>query len=215
MGDEYGSLRKKFEELEEEVKRLKEPLETTLMDVRELISNLENPFNYATRILTAEGLKKQSENVENGFEQKAEEGDLARGEGVPPSEKQLMALLPGGVKGKSLATITCAYLLLKLLGKEHAVGFLSSRAARKFAPPRILESLTDAIELILSLDGLDRFNVARVGKPDEEFTVAAAYLLNLLSSGADEKFFIILILLLKILDQKFGKESAGCMRRAD
>ncbi|MCD6536308.1 MAG: hypothetical protein J7K49_04665 [Thaumarchaeota archaeon] len=214
MGDEYGSLRKKFEELEEEVKKLKEPLETTLMDVRELISNLENPFNYATNILNVEELKKQSEDVEKGFEQKAEE-DLVRGESEPIPRKQPIALLPEDIGGKSLATITCAYLLLKLLGKEYAVGFLNSRAARKFAPPRVLESLTDAIELILSLDGLDRFNIARVGKPDEEFTVAAAYLLNLLSSGADEKFFIILILLLKILDQKFGKESAGCMRHAD
>jgi len=215
MGDEYGSLRKKFEELEEEVKKLKEPLETTLMDVRELISNLENPFNYATNILSAEELQKQSGEIEKGFEQKAGEEDLVRGEGELAPRKQPVVLLPEDVRGKSLATITCAYLLLKLLGKEYAVGFLNSRAARKFAPPRVLESLTDAIELILSLDGLDRFNVAKVGKPDEEFTVAAAYLLNLLSSGADEKFFIILILLLKILDQKFGKESAGCMRHAD
>ncbi|MCD6341644.1 MAG: hypothetical protein J7L83_02170, partial [Thaumarchaeota archaeon] len=63
MGDEYGSLRKKFEELEEEVKKLKEPLETTLMDVRELISNLENPFNYATSMLSISESKKPAEDA--------------------------------------------------------------------------------------------------------------------------------------------------------
>jgi len=40
--DEDLSLKKRLEELEEEVRKLKEPLETTLMDVREIISNLEN-----------------------------------------------------------------------------------------------------------------------------------------------------------------------------
>lgn len=208
MGDEYGSIRRKFEELEEEVRKLREPLETTLMDVRELISNLENPFNYATNIVSIEELRRQREESEKDLEQLVEGTEQNRCESELFQKRRSSILLPEDAGGKSLATITCAYLLLKLFGREHAVTFLSSSAARNFAPPQVLESLLDAIKLLLSIEG---FNISKVKakRLDEESTIAAAYLLNLLSSGADEKFFLILVLLLKILDQRFGKRLEG------
>jgi len=60
---EEPSLKKRLEELEEEVRKLKEPLETTLMDVREIISNLENPFNYVANILELDKLRRSGEDV--------------------------------------------------------------------------------------------------------------------------------------------------------
>jgi len=198
MGDEYGSLRKKFEELEEEVKKLKEPLETTLMDVRELISNLENPFNYATSMLSIGESKKPAEDAtEKPVTQGSEYEDRDRGKSEPVFQSRYVKEFR---KSDSLATIICAYLLLKILGRENAMGFLNSRAARKFSSPQLLESLIDAVEIILNLDSVRGFPIAKGKKLDEEFMVVAAYLLNMLSSGADEKFFTLLILILKILD---------------
>ncbi|HDJ67059.1 MAG TPA: hypothetical protein ENF33_05060 [Nitrososphaeria archaeon] len=60
---EEPSLKKRLEELEEEVRKLKEPLETTLMDVREIISNLENPFNYVANILELDKLRRSGEDI--------------------------------------------------------------------------------------------------------------------------------------------------------
>jgi len=46
--DEDLSLKKRLEELEEEVRKLKEPLETTLMDVREKTSKTHSTTSRAS-----------------------------------------------------------------------------------------------------------------------------------------------------------------------
>jgi len=214
--DDRASLRKKFEELEEEVRKLKEPLESTLMDVRELVANLENPFNYASSILG--NLEKENngeKSLKREEEKKLEKAESLgerfthRSDRVEPAEEESLESFPrvtGSIgrrlasQPNSLAVIGCAYMLVRLLGLNTAVKFLNSRAARKFASPELLDLLLDAVEFIVGLSMFGEKHGGRGRKSSEELMLTAAYLLSMLSSGADEKFFTSLILASRILD---------------
>ena len=205
MSEEAGSLRKKFEELEEEVKRLREPLESTLMDVRELISNLENPFNYATSVLN---LDESGEKA--GSEEKLEENSGAKEDSFGDFNVEDFSRLEFGKwssGGRSLSILLCAYLLLKLLGRERALSFLGSRSARRFAPITLLELLNDSIELLSCYESVEKFPAD--GRPmfREDLMFMAMYLVHSLASGADERFFMSLTLAVKILED--GLRSGG------
>ena len=222
--DEHAALRKKFEELEREVKRLKEPLESTLMDVRELIANLENPFNFASSILgdlekpLAE--KKPSSNDNDGQKQasprRIRENHVSSEEHIEEfsSHGRYDADLGEGIhktrlrRGRydELAVIGCAYMLLRTLGLNATVKFLNSRAARKFASPELLDMLLDAVEFIVSLNTMMEPHGGKGRKNLEELMVAAAYLVSMLASGADDKFFTSLVLASKILDLKLRED---------
>ena len=202
MSEEASPLKKKFEELEEEVRKLREPLESTLMDVRELVSNLENPFNYATSILGTDGLRKGSANsaeVERAEEPALEEPVRDLEEHVTDESFQPH---PGRRREgrRNLSVLLCAYLLLKVLGREKALNFLNSRSARKFAPIDLLELLNDSIELLSSYEVVDGFPPGGQPAFREDMMLMAIYLVHALAMGADESFFMSLTLAIKILD---------------
>ena len=107
MSEEAGSLRRKFEELEEEVKRLREPLESTLMDVRELISNLENPFNYATSVLNLDGSREKAGSEEKLWEDSSAKEDSSGDFNVEDFSRLELGKRSSG--GRSLSILLCAY----------------------------------------------------------------------------------------------------------
>lgn len=205
MSEEAASLKRKFEELEEEVKRLREPLESTLMDVRELVSSLENPFNYATSMLSlGEPGGKAGSRERRGDASEADEaasrdlgqelsGDLPR----PDLGKH-----PSG--GRNLPILLCAYLLLKILGRERALSFLGSRYARRLAPITLLELLNDSIELLSCYESVDKFPAENRPAFKEDLMFTAMYLVHSLASGADERFFTSLTLAIKMLEAGLG-----------
>ena len=203
MSEEVSPLKKKFEELEEEVRKLREPLESTLMDVRELVSNLENPFNYATNILGIDELRKES--AESAEVEKAEEVVLE--EPVKNLEEHMADEKFQAHSGKhkegrrNLSVLLCAYLLLKILGREKALSFLNSRSARRFAPIDLLELLNDSIELLSSYGAVDEFPPGGQSVFREDMMLMAIYLVHALAMGADERFFTSLTLAIKILDR--------------
>ena len=133
VSEEDASLRKRLEELEEEVRKLKEPLETTLMDVREIISNLENPFNYVASILELDKLKggerdvrEVEERVKREVERQEDERVLQKiGHERAPTRRRI-GPAPSAQSGASslLASLACACVLLRLLGSENTLRFL-------------------------------------------------------------------------------------------
>lgn len=191
MSDEASVLKKKFEEIEEEIRRLREPLESTLMDVRELVSNLENPFNYATRVLSLDAGKDDDEAGVKGIE------PIASEERAPANAHSIFPELraPGR---HNLSVLLCSYLLLKVLGRERALSFLNSRFARKIAPISLLEALNDSVELLSSYESVNELVSGQIFK--EDLMLLAAYLVHALAANADERFFTSLCLMLKLLE---------------
>ena len=200
MSEEVSPLKRKFEELEEEVRKLREPLESTLMDVRELISNLENPFNYATNLLGLGERSAEAGRVEEGDRRRPEDSD-EEAEVIPTSIDRP----PSSWKHRNLSALLCSYLLLKILGREEALSFLDSRHARRLAPINLIELLIDSIELLSCYEPVGKLPARDNPVFGEDAVFVAAYLIYSLASGADERFFTSLILALKALEADMGR----------
>ncbi|RLG01707.1 MAG: hypothetical protein DRN49_00710 [Thaumarchaeota archaeon] len=211
MSSNEGSIKKRLDELEEEVRRLKEPLETTLMDVRELISNLENPFNYVANILELDKLRRRNEGdikerVVREVEKAEEEIPLSKISDKQVPSKQKISPAPSGMSNL-LASLACACILLRLLGSENTMRFLRSRIVKQLAPPEILEGLNDAIDFLLrNHEEFQGIYLPEVRHLNYESLLAAAYVISILGSINDDKFFTALLLGLIQPDLKVKKE---------
>ena len=212
--DEDLSLKKRLEELEEEVRKLKEPLETTLMDVREIISNLENPFNYVASILELDKLRRGEGNVREVKERVTRE--IKRPENEKPlpeigheqisARQQRISPAPSGAPNL-LASLACACILLRLLGSENTLRFLRSRIAKQLAPPDALEGLSDAVDFLLrNHEEFQGIYLPQIRQLSYESLLAAAYVISMLGSMNDERFFTALLLGLIQPELKVRKE---------
>lgn len=200
--DEHSILEKRLRELEEEVRKMKEPLETTLMDVRQLISDLENPFNYVAKIIDLEKFqpKQESLEVENikkinrkevlhkpiqDLEDVGRESIEPRFEGHQGGHVNLLNIL------------ACGSILIKLLGQEHVLKFLNSRIASQLVPRGLIYSLIDAVDFLLKYSGGELY-VRSQSRISLDSIVAAAYIISLLSNNrVDDRFFMLLMFGLK------------------
>ena len=211
--DEEVSLKKRLEELEEEVRKLKEPLETTLMDVREIISNLENPFNYVASILELDKLRRGEGNVREVKERVTREIKRPGDEKPPPigheqvsTRQQRISPAPSGAPNL-LASLACACILLRLLGSENTLRFLRSRIAKQLAPPDALEGLSDAVDFLLrNHEEFQGIYLPQIRQLSYESLLAAAYVISMLGSMNDEGFFTALLLGLIQPELKVRKE---------
>ena len=203
--EEEPSLKKRLEELEEEVRKLREPLETTLMDVREIISNLENPFNYVANILELDKLRRNQENVRDVKERVTREIERPEdtspltkiGHGQAFTRQQRISPAPSAPGGTPnlLASLACACILLRLLGGENTLRFLRSRIAKQLAPPDVLEGLSDAVDFLLrNHEEFQGIYLPQVRQLSHESLLAAAYVISILGSMNDERFFTALLL---------------------
>ena len=200
--DEEVSLKKRLEELEEEVRKLKEPLETTLMDVREIISNLENPFNYVASILELDKLRRGEGDVREVRERVMREIKRPEDEKPPPRigheqvpTRQRRTSPAQSGASNLLASLACACILLRLLGSENTLRFLRSRIAKQLAPSNVLEGLSDAVDFLLrNYEEFQGIYLPQVRQLNHESLLAAAYVISMLGSMNDERFFTALLL---------------------
>ncbi|MCX8192354.1 MAG: hypothetical protein N3G77_00910 [Nitrososphaeria archaeon] len=196
--EEHGALERRLKELEEEVRKMKEPLERTLMDVRQLISNLENPFNYITKIVDlnkiqpkqvlqeVEHLRKR-EDIEEPTKLTKTFERIDKGDVRPKTEVANLE------KSNLLNILACASILIKLIGQEYAIKFLNSRIVNQLAPRELIDSIIDAVEFLAKYSGVELY-VQSANQPSLDSVVAAAYIISLLtSSEVDDRFFILLM----------------------
>ena len=188
-----SSLKRRLEELEKEVKMLREPLENTLMDVRELISNLENPFNYISSFIDLSESRSKPVRHEEKVVQKPRKFEEVAEKRVEPS-------------GSLLAALACGCLLLRLLGRENTMRFINSRIVKQLISADALERLNDAIEFLLKNEEFQGMYVPGRRPLSYESLIAAAYVVSALSSIDDEKFFTALLLGLKGSDLEVMSE---------
>lgn len=200
--EEHSLLEKRLRELEEEVRKMKEPLETTLMDVRQLISNLENPFNYITKIIDLDRIPskqvtqevedvKKTKKIESLHESIEDFNHVSREDawaGLGEIHRDQVNLLN---------ILACGSILIKLLGQDHVIKFLNSKIVNQLAPRKLIYSLMDAVDFLLKYSGGELY-IQSPSQISLDSIVAAAYIVSLLaSSKVDDRFFILLMFGLK------------------
>jgi len=204
-------LERRLKELEEEVKKLKEPLESTLMDVRELISNLENPFNYVANLMDLEKLKEElkeasaAKNKPGLKESSTHHGpssspaSMSAGVSHPQSETSNNNLEPVSKldleKRGFLGVLACACILLKLLGRENTLRFLGSRLVRQLAPSEVIDRLSDAVDFLLKHAEPHNLYLPDHASLTYESLLAAAYVVSMMAvNPGDDRLFVTLLL---------------------
>ncbi|MEM4006323.1 MAG: hypothetical protein QXT92_01505 [Nitrososphaerota archaeon] len=191
--ESYDALEKRIKELEEEVKKMKEPIESTLMDIRQLISELENPFNYIAKLIDLDKIpaekiavnKEQTGNIlQRDHEWKSRDNEYREVMVREPREsyKEIKKTGQGYlVEPHLLNYLSCACILVKLLGHEYTVRFLNSRIVNKIAPRDVLDSLLDAVEFLSKYLGSQMYLQSNV-KLSLDSIITAAYLVSLLAT---------------------------------
>ena len=215
-GESYDALEKRIKELEEEVKKMKEPIESTLMDIRQLISELENPFNYIAKLIDLDKIpaekiavnKEQTGNIlQRDHEWKSRDNEYREVMVREPRESYREIKKTGQgylVEPHLLNYLSCACILVKLLGHEYTVRFLNSRIVNKIAPRDVLDSLLDAVEFLSKYLGSQMYLQSNV-KLSLDSIITAAYLVSLLATkNIDDRLSILLMLGLKESLQNYG-----------
>lgn len=214
--ESYDALEKKVKELEEEVKKMKEPIESTLMDIRQLISELENPFNYIAKLIDLDKIpaekvtinREQSGNIlQKDLERKSKDDEYDEARVKEPREiYREIKKIDQSCLGEPylLNYLSCACILIKLLGHEYTVRFLNSRIVGKIASRDVIDLLLDAVEFLSKYLGSQIYLQPNV-KLSLDSIITAAYIISLLATkNIDDRFLILLMLGFKESLQSYG-----------
>jgi len=196
----HDDIEKRVKTLEEEIQKMKEPLEKTLMDIRGLINELENPFEYVTKLIgtfpvkelrPSNGIGKAEQNPHQQMTQA--ERTL---EGTAHSRSPARHCNSSVTKFLNVLVLTS--LMVRLIGHERLLSMLSSTSWRSLIPSDVI------IQIIESLEILKKFeNEAQ--SPNSQKTLMiedgliSAYLLNKLAEGDDDPLFMLLLLIINKL----------------
>ncbi|MCS7135796.1 MAG: hypothetical protein RMJ14_04400 [Nitrososphaerota archaeon] len=182
--------------LEEEVQKMKEPLERTLMDVRGLINELENPFEYITKLIGTFPVKELKpineaiKNEQNLHQQLQTERSVER---VAQPYTSTGRCSFGVTKFLNVLALTS--LMVKLIGHERLLSMLSSTSWRSLIPPDIIVQIIESLEILKKFEGETHSTNSQKTLMIEDGLISA-YLLNKLVEGDDDPLFILLLLVI-------------------
>ncbi|MEM0090359.1 MAG: hypothetical protein QXF84_03315 [Nitrososphaerota archaeon] len=201
----YDDVEKRIKVLEEEIQKMKEPLEKTLMDIRGLINGLENPFEYITKLIGTFPVKELklsdgTSKAEQNLHQQQPYAERIIEEKTKPYTSAGRYNL-GATRFLNVLALTS--LMVRFIGHERLLSMLSSASWRSLIPSDTI------VQIIESLDMLKKFeNEVQNQYPQSTLTVEdgliSAYLLNKLAEGDDDPLFILLLLIINRLQHDNG-----------
>jgi len=201
----YDDVEKRIKMLEEEIQKMKEPLEKTLMDIRGLINELENPFEYITKLIGTFPVKELklsdgTSKAEQNLHQQQPYAERIIEEKTKPYTSAGRYNL-GATRFLNVLALTS--LMVRFIGHERLLSMLSSASWRSLIPSDTI------VQIIESLDMLKKFeNEVQNQYPQSTLTVEdgliSAYLLNKLAEGDDDPLFILLLLIINRLQHDNG-----------
>lgn len=181
-------LESRVKALEKEVHDIKEPITNTLMDIRKTISELENPFNYVTKIL--EGNMK--------IDNKDEASKLER-KGINKLEEERVKEFPNNSSMISenklnpwqfqLNVLVISDILVKIFGKEGLKKVMGEYVKDGWIDRETVKAVEDAIGKINN-------ELSDQLKACLEDHLLALYLLYRLSTYPTDPMLPILVILL-------------------
>lgn len=201
-------LERRIKMLEEEIQKMKEPLEKTLMDIRNLINDLENPFVYLTKLIgeiPEVRLKSEEKSQIPKVEQKAKAQELksstshevAKHNELPSRYISNYCIDNNLVRFLNVLAFTS--VMSKLLGRENLLSMVNSAAWRAIIPSDVAVQIAEAIDMLKRLEN-DVCQHAILKKVSVEDGLVTMYLLSKLISGNDDPLFLLLLLFLNRLD---------------
>ena len=202
-------IEKKIKQLEEEIKSLREPLEKTLFDVREVLSTLENPFNYITILLGSEVGSKlsQLQNADKLTDGSKNQNNLSYNrvteEVVTSVENNKQYVNFREVKGEAsngrrdlvrfINIVATVSIMLELVGKDNLLNLVNMVAWKGLISKELADSIKEAVELYLRGELGTRFDPSQTINNTVGNTLVVLYLLSKLAKEDNDPLMVILV----------------------
>jgi len=226
LEDEVMEMRKRMERLEKEVKEVSEPLQKTLLDIRSMLSELENPFNYlkfmgyetppAPTPKTDEANARVLQKREVTDEKPANKPFKEAVQKAPPSEKagspSKNYRTPLNFYNSPIPMFACATYLILTFGKDGLLDLLKRYGEEGWIPEEVEKSIRKTVEIIFGKVGEKPLEAPlnnRMPLSVEDYLIALLLLNKLAEYEEDDTTFLILLLILnKMVGPIFRKASS-------
>jgi len=210
MSSELSELEKRVKAIEKEIQEIREPLYTTLTDLRSTIAELENPFNYISKMieaLTPKADKKPEEGVNKTVEQESAkeaaniDGNEDRGAGNAIAKEGTNKKF-GGDNGFKINAeewqhqfniLVVSNLLLEVFNREELMRVLAEYVKDGWISRELAKTIEDAV---------DKLTINRKGALDGvglEEHLLTLYILYKLSNQPNDPVLPLLLILLNRL----------------
>jgi len=194
-------MEKKIKQLEEAVKSLREPLEKTLLDVRETIGNIENPFAYVSALLgqKAEGRRTDdSQNASPLGPAPRETSTPARGQ-VPafsqhPIPETYAPRAPTTELSRFLNVIAAANLMMTLVGKEQVLEMVNMLGWKGVITKELADDVKEALEISSKTDLGFHMETVPPQAPGTGSMLVVLYLLSKIAKDDNDPMMLLLFM---------------------
>jgi hypothetical protein len=185
---EISATDKKLKTLEEEIKRIREPLEKTLLDIREMINSAENPFNFLSRI-----------NLE---ETATEQKTVSRSKAVSQEATPALSKQPEQVEvdkwsnmrgiHRFVNVLAGTNLMVTICGREFLLNLLNMLAWKNLISRELVEAVKEALEFLSTLDFTKVDNLPSTPITFQEL-LTVLYVLSLLSRDNSDQLTLLVL----------------------
>lgn len=207
-------LARKVEEIEREIKNIKQPLVGTLTDLRKLMADIENPFNYLVKCMEAgklgqlpNGLKRVNkgevkEKITKEVKKVSKEVDREKVPEIPQSMVSFAsAFLPKDVKHSLVDTTQWQLQLNVLVATEFLLQLFGRQGLRRVVAEYVKDNwISQDIARVVE-DAIDKLSIKQE-IPEQtnaglEENLLALYVLYRLSTEPLDPLLPVLLILLK------------------
>ncbi|MEM1964861.1 MAG: hypothetical protein QW614_01510 [Candidatus Caldarchaeum sp.] len=210
MGDGQADGDRKLKTLEDEIRRIREPLERTLLDIREMINSTENPFNLLAQSLL------QDENWALGKKAPSHGDEEVKAPLEPVTSKKQPANFGKSDEKvqfeaeslKSFIDVLAAVdLMVLIVGKEYLLNLINRLAWKGLISKKLLESIKEAVDFLSSMETVSKLDRVAEGQPTFSDILTVLYILSLL--GKEDDSSLTFLLLTSSCNFKFLSKSWG------
>ncbi|MEM4560153.1 MAG: hypothetical protein QXS57_01855 [Candidatus Caldarchaeum sp.] len=210
MSDQQPAGDKRLKSIEEEIKRIREPLERTLLDIREMLNSAENPFNVLAQAVRS---------AETHVEQIKPERSAGRpADGEQYSLPQQEVVVQGGERASFrddysdslsyfIQVLTAVDLMTVVVGKDYLLRLINMLAWKKLISKDLVEVVKEALEFLSSIESSPRMNPVHEAQPSITDVLIVLYLIYLLSKNDEAPLTFLLLSSsssLKMLSKNWG-----------
>lgn len=180
---------KRIKKLEEEIRRIREPLEKTLLEISEMMNAAENPFVYLRGAV--EDVVVEENRPKLASDSSAEEHTKTHQEGGLAKE----SVLRQGFNelDSFITTLAAVELMVVIIGRDNLINLVNMLAWRNLIPKNLLEGIKEALEFISTMEKDTRIEQAPPHPPSFNDFLIVLYMLSLLVKDRENPITFLLL----------------------
>lgn len=193
---------RKIRQLEEEIRKIREPLERTLLDIREMINMAENPFIHLTQSFAVDD--KEPEKIP--FQTPVPEKDSGVKRVLSNHEASITPKHVANGLDSFISVLAAVDLMVLIVGREYLLSLANMLAWKNLIPKNLLDAIKEALEFLSSLDRGNKVEQVRES-PSFNDILIVLYMISLLVKDRENPLTFLMLTStgsLKFLNRGWG-----------